>query len=277
MAPAKFSGPWLPWYHGDFLRATQGWTVTERGVYFLLLGASWEMGPLPDDRRRLAGIVGAQLDEFDEAWKTVRPKFVLTDAGLVNHRLEFHRDKQALRSEKARQSVMNRWQEKLPLDTDEHTNDDTNVPTSAHTSDDTSAHTNGHTKSIRSGYSSELRTQNSEKGKNTKLKASFHDEVIAAYHECLPNQPRVKQWTKTRASLLNARIAERCKDGKPADGIGYWRDFFGKVAASDFLTGKSSDFTVSLEWLVRPQNFLKVIEGNYDNRPRMNGTGRHAP
>jgi uncharacterized protein YdaU (DUF1376 family) len=162
-ASELFSGPWLPWFHGDFIRATQGWTIVERGVYFLLLGASWEMGPLPNDHRRLAGIVGAQLDEFDEAWKTVRPKFTLTSRGLTNRRLEVHRSKQALRSEKARQSVMNRWQEKPAPHTDVSTNDDTNVDTS----DDTSEHTNGHTKSIRSGYSSELRDQNSEKDKNT--------------------------------------------------------------------------------------------------------------
>jgi uncharacterized protein YdaU (DUF1376 family) len=50
-----FSGPWLPWFHGDFIRATQGWTVFERGVYFLLLGASWEVGPLPEDPRARDG------------------------------------------------------------------------------------------------------------------------------------------------------------------------------------------------------------------------------
>jgi hypothetical protein len=74
MTKPSFSGPWMPWYHGDFLRATQGWNFAERGIYFLLLGASWEMGPLPDDRRRLAGIVGAQLDEFDPVWSSSVPK-----------------------------------------------------------------------------------------------------------------------------------------------------------------------------------------------------------
>ena len=102
---------------------------------------------------------------------------------------------------------------------------------------------------------------------------SFHDAVIATYHEVLPGLPRIKQWTKKRRQALDARITERCKDGKPASEIAYWREFFEKVAASEFLCGRSVDFTADLEWLLRPENFLKTIEGRYDKR---NGNG-HRP
>jgi uncharacterized protein YdaU (DUF1376 family) len=155
----QFSGPWLPWYHGDFLRATQGWTIAERGVYFLLLGASWEMGPLPDDRRRLAGIVGAQLDEFDLAWKVVRRKFELTDKGFTNKRLEMHREKQADRSEKARQSAQNRW--------GKYANADANADASAYASGYAREDANRMLEGMRSACSSDLRDQNLEKDKNT--------------------------------------------------------------------------------------------------------------
>jgi uncharacterized protein YdaU (DUF1376 family) len=279
MSPTpQFNGPWLPWFHGDFLRATQGWTVTERGVYFLLLGASWEMGPLPDDRRRLAGIVGAQLDEFDDAWKTVRSKFTLTDRGLINPRLELHRDKQALRSEKARQSVMNRWQGNLALDTNVSTNEDTDV----HTNEGTSVILEGIRSGIRSGYSSDLRSQNSEKGKNSSrpaaafTSATFHDEVVAAYHRQCPHLAGIKTWPKHRRAKLNARIRERCADGKPADTVNYWDAFFASVAASDFLSGRTAKpFTANIDWLLGPENFPKVIEGNYANR-KSNGSGGHG-
>ena len=268
-----FSGPWLPWFHGDFLAATQGWNITERGVYFLLLGASWEMGPLPDDRRRLAGIVGAQLEDFDEAWKVVRPKFEVTEAGLVNRRLEQHREKQALRSEKARQSVSNRWQNRLPLNTNVDTFDDTNAHTSAYTLDDTS----GHTESIRSGYSSELRTQNSEKDKSSRrptavVPQAFHAEVIKAYHECCPGLPQIKSWPKHRMAKLNARIRERMSDGKPANTSEYWQAFFQSVAASDFLSGRTAKpFLATIDWMLGPENFPKIVEGNFENRRSANG------
>lgn len=105
----------------------------------------------------------------------------------------------------------------------------------------------------------------------------FHQEVIDAYHRVLPDMPPVKAWTRKRCDLLNARIAERVKDGKPADGIAYWVKFFESVSASDFLCGRSSDFRCSLEWLLLPMNFLKVIEGTYTNRVNGSNGGRpHA-
>jgi uncharacterized protein YdaU (DUF1376 family) len=278
MRGKQFSGPWLPWFHGDFIRATQGWTVIERGVYFLLLGASWEMGPLPDDRRRLAGIVGAQLDEFDDAWKTVRPKFEFTEQGLVNRRLEIHREKQAIRSAKARQSVMNRWGKTA----DEDTFVDTFVDTSVHTNAGTSDDTGDHTKSIRSGYSSELISQNSKKDKNSPRPAAvfttgaFHDQVIAAYHRLCPHLPGLKTWPKHRKAKLNARIRERCADGKPADTLAWWEAFFESVTESDFLSGRTEkSFTTTIDWLLGPENFPKVIEGNYINR-KPNGARAHG-
>jgi hypothetical protein len=46
--------------------------------------------------------------------------------------------------------------------------------------------------------------------------------------------------------------------------------FFEYVAKSDFLTGKTATsgrrpFVLSLEWLVREANMVKVIEGVYEN------------
>jgi hypothetical protein len=103
---------------------------------------------------------------------------------------------------------------------------------------------------------------------------SFHQEVIEAYHELLSDHPHIKAWPKRRSQALNARIAERLADGKAASEITYWRGFFETVAASDFLSGKTTGFRPSLEWLLKPENFLKVIEGNYANRT--NGAHAHG-
>jgi uncharacterized protein YdaU (DUF1376 family) len=278
-ATGQFSGPWLPWFHGDFIRATQGWTIIERGVYFLLLGASWEMGPLPDDHRRLAGIVGAQLDEFDEAWKTVRPKFTLTDRGLVNLRLEVHRGKQAIRSEKARQSALSKKRPTEGPQADLLANAERTLSERI----ENAAQKHGKTvaKGQRSASSSELISQILEKDKSstrraTALPAAFHDQVIAAYHRLCPHLPAIKTWPKYRKAKLSARISERCTDGKPADTIAYWESFFELVAASDFLSGRTAKpFNATIDWLLGPENFPKVIEGNYDNR-KSNGARAHG-
>lgn len=105
---------------------------------------------------------------------------------------------------------------------------------------------------------------------------AFHREVIDAYRRILPGMPTVKAWTDKRQGALNARIAERVKDGKPANTVDYWASFFEHVAQSDFLCGRKGDFRCDLEWLLRPENFLKVIEGRYNNTNRANGAMGHA-
>jgi uncharacterized protein YdaU (DUF1376 family) len=81
----------LPWFHSSFLAATQGWTLEERGAYFMLLGAQWETGPLPNEMNRLAGIVGVPPAAMKLLWKKVGDKFKVTESGLINERLEEHR------------------------------------------------------------------------------------------------------------------------------------------------------------------------------------------
>jgi hypothetical protein len=74
----------------------------------------------------------------------------------------------------------------------------------------------------------------------------------------------VQAWPEHRAKLLRKRLKE-----KP--DLKFWEEFFTNVSKSDFLMGKvkSRDhphFEVDLEWLIRPTNFLKVLEGKYANK-----------
>lgn len=42
---------------------------------------------------------------------------------------------------------------------------------------------------------------------------------------------------------------------------------FKKVATSDFLTGATKvPFVASFDWILKPANLTKILEGNYDNR-----------
>lgn len=92
-------------------------------------------------------------------------------------------------------------------------------------------------------------------------------QIIDAYHEILPNLPAVKIWNADHRRQLNDRIRETVKRGVAANAIEYWRKVFAKVAASDFLCGRTKDpwRCGGLKWLIKPANFAKIIEGNYDN------------
>jgi uncharacterized protein YdaU (DUF1376 family) len=256
------SFPWMPWFHRDFIAATQGWTLLERAAYFMLLGAQWEMGPLPNDRRRLACIIGAQLEELQSVWPVVGTKFRVSPGGLLNHRLEEHRMAQIERSDKARTSALIRWGKRNP---------DANASADAHANADAdgNARTMLPDPDPDPDPKPEPTTGDIRRQKPTRayMRRAFHEEVIAAYHELLPELPSVKDWSERRSRKLNARVRERLASGKPADTIEYWRGLFGKAAASDFLCGRKGDWRCpGIEWLLEPRNFTKLIEGAYDQQ-----------
>ena len=66
--------------------------------------------------------------------------------------------------------------------------------------------------------------------------------------------------TKT-GQMLRARIREY--------GIGSVLEAVEMVRASDFLMGRTnSDWLITFDWFVRPNNFQKVVNGNYNNRAK---------
>lgn len=102
-----------------------------------------------------------------------------------------------------------------------------------------------------------------------------HQQILALYHEVLPELPRMKIWDGARQQNLTARWRERLKAGHyatQADGIAYWRRMFVYISSRcDWLMGRvvgqnGKPFFASLDWIVKPQNFAKIIEGKYDRR-----------
>lgn len=94
-----------------------------------------------------------------------------------------------------------------------------------------------------------------------------HDEIVALYHELMPANPRVRAWTGTRQSNLRARWREDEK----RQSLDYWRRLLTYASQSAFLTGQKSGpdgrpFLPGLDWLVKPENFAKLIEGRYHDR-----------
>jgi phage replication O-like protein O len=99
-----------------------------------------------------------------------------------------------------------------------------------------------------------------------------HQELIGIYHEEMPENPEVREWNQIRQRLMQSRWKEKLTAGKyktKEDGLAYWRRYFAHCAKSSFLTGNTDGssgrppFIASMEWLIRPSNFAKVVEGAY--------------
>ena len=75
--------------------------------------------------------------------------------------------------------------------------------------------------------------------------------------------PRITKITGIRKQMVTAR----CREFSKSDLAVVVR----KAAASDFLNGKNTrGFTADFNWIFRPNNFPKILEGNYDNKPNGN-------
>ena len=103
-----------------------------------------------------------------------------------------------------------------------------------------------------------------------------HQEIIAAYHEVLPELPKVRGWNDSRAKQLNARWRESLQRLRKVNapytkeaGIDWWRQFFHSIrAAPHYLHGfQRKDGTYwrppGLVWFLSPDKFLKIIENGH--------------
>jgi len=83
------------------------------------------------------------------------------------------------------------------------------------------------------------------------------DDILDKYHSTLTDLPKVIKLTDRRKSNVKARI----------DEYGYDNVFkiFDIVANSDFLLGKVTEWKADFDWIMLPNNFVKVLEGKYLN------------
>ena len=101
-----------------------------------------------------------------------------------------------------------------------------------------------------------------------------HEKVIALYHQHLPTLRKVEVWNDARKGYLRQRwreVAEELakeNDVQVTDILTWFAEFFSHISQSKFLTGRvnSKDgraFVADLEWILKPSNFAKIIEGKY--------------
>jgi 5-methylcytosine-specific restriction endonuclease McrA len=110
---SKTKQPFLPLFFGDLLAATPRWKGPQRSLYVLLLAYQWFDGPIPNSPNEIADMCGYPLDEFERLWAVVGRKFVPCDGGLMNVRLEEHRNKalnlSRVRSESGSEGAASKW------------------------------------------------------------------------------------------------------------------------------------------------------------------------
>lgn len=116
--------------------------------------------------------------------------------------------------------------------------------------------------------SCEEKEKDKEKEKEKEIKkkdasasgAIRYDQYRSAFIEECPSLPKPSEagkWTAARKQAI------RAKGMTPEE----MRTVFAKVQRSDFLSGRSGRWSgCSLDWILKPANWQKIREGNYDNK-----------
>ena len=89
-----------------------------------------------------------------------------------------------------------------------------------------------------------------------------HDKIIKKYREQLPECPQIRLWPKTSKKYLQARWRE----DPERQSIDYWEALFKYIRKSKFLLGDNQrGWVVDLSWIVKAENFAKIVNGRYHN------------
>ena len=125
---------------------------------------------------------------------------------------------------------------------------------------------------------SEAADQTDQPATKQTLPACPHLELLDIFAEQLPElpQPKPELWEGQRAKNLSARwkwcLTAKKRNGEryatsKAEALDFFERYFGYVGKSDFLTGRDGRWSgCDLAWLVKADNFAKVLQGNYENR-----------
>ena len=85
------------------------------------------------------------------------------------------------------------------------------------------------------------------------------DEVVSQFNSICVSLNKVSGMTEPRRKAVQSALN--------AVGQEKLAELFRKAEASDFLTKRNSTgWKAGFDWLLKPENYAKVLEGNYDNR-----------
>lgn len=93
-----------------------------------------------------------------------------------------------------------------------------------------------------------------------------HQKIVDLWNETLPELPQVKIVSEARKKSIRARWRE----DKQRQNVDWWKGFFEYIRTCSFLMGASNSndraFELTFDWMLKPRNFVKIVEGNYVDR-----------
>jgi uncharacterized protein YdaU (DUF1376 family) len=260
---------------GDYAAATRHLSLLEHGVYCLMLDVYYTSErALPVDTRAVQRLINARSKEEREAVEVVLEEFFEKHADgwhqsrcdeEIHHKQAKAETNQAIgrmggRPKSITDSVIPDNPDGFKLESETVSRDETSRNPS-HKPITSNQHSSDADASVAGG-----------------LPACPHLRLLDVFAKRLPElpQPKPELWAGKNADAMRARwkwvmTAKRANGTRYADtaeqAVDWFDRFFGYVNGSDFLTGRNGKWTnCDLGWLMKADNFAKVVQGNYENK-----------
>jgi len=247
--------PYIRFFSDDWIAGTQHLDLTERGVLITIvaLTASTGVPPLADYKRlaRRFGCTSAKARKSVAALVDLG-KLRIVDGHIVNGRALKEVGISQKLCEKQSENASARWAKKEEKGNKIKVSDDaTALPP--------------HMPEVCQPEPEPEPLKKEDTNVSLLDTAQAFDEIaqaVEAYNEASMRTgwPKVQIISPARRTAVRARI-------KDAGGMEGWGIAISKAEASSFLTGRTDrPFTASFDFIIKQENFTKIMEGNYDDR-----------
>jgi uncharacterized protein YdaU (DUF1376 family) len=257
--------PYYRFFVGDYVRDAGHLSLLEHGAYrrlidLYMVGAA----PLPFDMPHLYRLLHATSKEEQAAVQVVVEEFFKMDGPVLRHKrcdreLSWQRKLKENQSERAKI----RWENERKIM-------ELNAVAMPQ-------HSRGNAIQNQNQNQNQIEKQTPLSSERA-LTPCPQQEIVELWKKALPSLEHPRSWVGQRPRHLAARWRELLVDQEFADresGLQWFGWFFDFIGKSPFLTGKVAGingkpaFTASLDWVVKPENFAKIVDRNYHRGMRV--------
>ena len=246
---------------GDYAKKTGRLTMLQHGAYTLLIDSCYDRETFPTIDEAIEWTWASSTEEI-EAVKFVLKKFFVYQNGLyVQNRIREELDNYHNNAETNKRIAIEREAKRRENRTKREQFVNEPLP-------------NQEPLTINQEPNISICPPSGEPELGNGLPKCNHQAVIDLYHQHLPTLRRVEVWNDARKGYLRQRwrdvALELSAEQQATEEVmlDYWARLFNYVGESKFLMGKVNDksgrvFTADLEWILKPSNFAKIVEGKY--------------
>lgn len=95
---------------------------------------------------------------------------------------------------------------------------------------------------------------------NLSAEQTPYKQIMDLFITLCPTLPKIKDISGNRQKVVKARWKEH-------PDLEFFKELFERVNKSDFLSGRNGKWNgCCFDWIMKPTNMQKIIEGNYDNK-----------